>query len=118
MARKNIIPSYDMLTDISPSMASTITSNVVNVQNMDKASIHVAWSGTSPVGTITVQSRNGVDDSWNDVSFGSAISVSGNSGDHQIIFNELPWTDIRFIYSASSGTGTLIASLTAKQVGG
>ena len=118
MARKNIVPAYDMLTDVSPDMSAPITSNIVNVQNMDKGSIHVSWAGAAPVGTVVIQSRNGSDDSWSAVSFGSAISVSGASGDHQIIFNELPWTDIRLVYTPTSGTGTLSAIITLKQVGG
>ena len=116
MARKNIVPSFKMLDGVDAS--TNQTSKIVNVQNMDKAAIHVEWAGASPAGTITVEARNGENDSWYELDFGSAISVSGNSGDHQIIFNELPFTDIRLQYASSSGTGTLDATITLKQLGG
>lgn len=116
MARKNIVPSYKMVD--AGDASSNITSEIVNVQNMDKASVHVEWTGVSPVGVITVEARNGEKNPWYTLSFGSAINVSGNSGDHQIVFNELPFTDIRLQYVATSGTGTLDATVTLKQVGG
>lgn len=116
MARKNIVPSFKMLDGANAS--GNLTSEVVNVQNMDKASIHVEWAGTSPVGTITIEARNGSQDPWYELSFGSAISVTGNSGNHQIVLNELPFTDIRLQYTAGSGTGSMDATITLKQVGG
>lgn len=116
MARKNIVPSFKMID--AASVASNLTSAIVNVQNMDKAAIHVEWAGASPVGALTVEARNGAEDTWYELAFGSAISISGNTGDHQIVFNELPFTDIRLQYAATSGTGTLDATITLKQVGG
>lgn len=117
MARKNLIPSFKLID--AEAMDGNITSEVVNVQNMDIASIHLAWSaGSTPVGTVTVQARNGASDTWYDLDFGSAISVSGNSGDHQIILSEMPFTDIKVTYTRSSGDGTLNGYITAKQIGG
>lgn len=114
--RKNVVKSYDMLS--AASMASDQTSAATNVINMDKASIHVSWTGSSPVGTLSVQARNGELDSWYDLDFGGVISVSGASGDHQIILNELPFTDIRLTYTATSGSGSITARISMKQVGG
>jgi hypothetical protein len=116
VARKNVIPSFKMID--AQSMASNITSSTVNVQNMDIASIHVSWSGAAPVGVLTVQARNGAQDPWYDLDFGSPISVSGSPGDHQIVLESLPFTDIQLIYTATSGTGTMTAAITAKQIGG
>lgn len=116
MARKNIVPSFKMID--AGDLSGNLTSNIVNVQNMDKASVHVEWAGTAPVGTITVQARNGASDPWYDLTFGAPIAVSGASGDHQIIFNELPFTDIQLLYAATSGSGSLTATVTLKQVGG
>jgi hypothetical protein len=97
--------------------ALTITSSIVNVINLDTASIHVYWNGTSPVGVITVEARNGESNSWYNLDFGSTISVSGNSGNHQIVFTEMPFTDIRLVYTRSSGSGTLNAIITMKTTG-
>ena len=121
--RKNVIKSFAMLDSIS--MAANATSSIVNVINLDKASIFIDWSGTSPVGTITVEARNkpvdlnNVEDGlWYALDFGTPISVAGNTGDHLIVLNELPFDSIRIQYAATSGSGTIDALITAKQVGG
>ena len=100
--------------DISTSQ----TSDATNVENLDKASIHIIWSGTSPVGEIKVQARNGEKNSWFDVDFGDTIDITGNSGDHVIIMNSMPFTHLRLTYTSTSGTGTLTGTIVAKQVGG
>lgn len=115
MGRKNVVKSYKMIDqgDIS----GNVTSEVTNVTNLDKASIRVDWSGTSPVGTLEVQARNGEKESFFAIDMGSTINITGNSGDHQLIFNELPFTDIRLVYTSTSGTGNIDAVITAKVVG-
>lgn len=115
MARKNV-KSFAMLEDAS--LAGNLTGVVTNVQNLDKASIHISWTGTSPVGVVTVEARNSDKDSWYTVDMGAAINISGNSGDHLLVFNELPFYDMRLQYTASSGTGTVDAIITMKQTGG
>ena len=115
MARKNTVPSFRMIDQ--GDLSGDITSNITNVENLDKCSIAVSWSGTSPVGTIIVESRNGTKESWNAVEF-PTITVSGNTGNHSIVFREMSFTDLRLRYVATSGTGTLDAVYTSKQVGG
>lgn len=115
MGRKNVVKSYKMID--SGDLSGNITSSVVNVINLDKASIHLEWTGTSPISTITVEVRNGETDTWYEISLGSAISISGNSGDHQLVFNELPFTDIRLQSTFSSGVGTLDATISMKTTG-
>lgn len=115
MGRKNVVKQFKMFdeADISTDQTSTTT----NVINLDQASIHLSWTGTSPDGEIFVDVRNGEDDSWYALSFSTQILISGNSGDHQILFTEMPFTDIRLRYVSTSGTGNLTASLTMKTVG-
>jgi hypothetical protein len=115
MGRKSVMPGFAMIDQ--QSLASNITSSVVSVKNLDYASIHVEWTGTSPVGTLTVEARNGETDSWYELDMGSAISISGNSGDHQLVFNLLPFTDLRLQYAATSGSGTLNAEISMKVTG-
>lgn len=115
MGRKNVVKSYKMID--SGDLSGSITSSIVNVINLDKASIHLVWSGTSPTGAITVEARNGEKDSWYELDFGSSIDISGNSGDHQLVFNELAFTDIRIQYISTGGTGSIDASISAKVVG-
>lgn len=116
MGRKNVVKSYDMFTQSGGDISAPIVSDVVNVINQDKASIHIVWAGSSPVGEIVVEARNGENDSWYTLDF-DTITVTGNSGNHQLIFNELPFTDIRLQYGYTSGTGTITARLTSKVVG-
>lgn len=116
MARKNIVASYAMID--AGDLSGNLTSEIVNVQNMDKGSVHLSWAGASPVGVVTVQARNGANDAWFNLSMGSAIAISGSSGDHQLIFNEMPFTDIRLQYTSTSGTGSMDAIITLKQTGG
>jgi len=99
------------------SLGATTSSDATNVQYLDKASIFVEWTGTVPVGAITVQARNKSDGTWYDLDFGSAISVSGATGSHSIVLNEVPFVDIRLTYTRTSGTGTITATLVSKAVG-
>lgn len=101
----------------SGDLSANITSNITNVSNLDKGSIHVSWTGSSPSSTLVVQARNGEDASWYELSFGSTISISGNSGNHQLVLEEMPFTDIRIVTTFTSGTGSLDATITSKTVG-
>lgn len=114
MGRKSVVKSYKMLDAVD--MASPHTSDPTSVINLDKASIHVNWSSATGSSTITVEARNGEHDSWYALDFGSPITTSGASGDHTIVFLELPFTDIR-ISTTGGATGTLTATATLKVVG-
>jgi len=99
--------------DLSVNQLSVLTT----VNWLDNVGIIVTWSGTTPVGVFTVEcSNDGV--VWSTLNFGSVIQISGNTGDANINMNQLPFDNIRVRYTATSGTGTLSASLSIKQVGG
>lgn len=120
MSRKSVVPGFAMIN--SGNLASNIESSVVSVKNLDNASIIVTWTGTSPVGVLTVQARNNGagevnPEDWYDLDMGGTINISGNSGNHQLVFNLLPFTDLRLVYTATSGSGTLNAVITSKVVG-
>jgi hypothetical protein len=99
-------------------ISTTQTSAPTSVINMDKAGIYFEWSGTSPVGVLTVEARNSSDGNWYTLDFGSAMNISGNTGSHQIRITELLSYEIRVKYTATSGTGTATATIVMKQVGG
>jgi hypothetical protein len=113
--RKNVVKSFKMLENAD--LSAPLTSIVVNVINMDKASIHVAWVDLVGTSTMTVQVRNGEDDSWYDLDMSSVITLSGSGGNHQLLFTELPFTDIRLQTTAAT-SGTVNCSISMKQVGG
>jgi hypothetical protein len=122
MARKNVIPSFKMLDSVS--ISTDQTSSTTNVTNLDRATIVLEWTGTSPVGVVTVEAQkkeiqNAIaDTSWIELDFGTTIAISGNTGNHVLILDNLDFTDIRVQYVATSGMGSLTATLTAKQIGG
>ena len=124
MGRKNVVRSYKMLDAVS--LSTDQTSTATNVLNLDYASIQVIWSGgSSPVGTITIQGTNIDPDlpsfssttDWATLELSGTVSVSGNSGNHSIVFEQLPFHSIRFVYTRSTGTATLSAHLSSKTVG-
>jgi hypothetical protein len=124
VGRKNVVRSYKMFdaVTISTDQSSTAT----NVLNLDNASIQVIWSGGgTPVGTITIEATN-IDpdlpsfDSTTDyvtLTLSGTIAVSGNSGNHSIILEEMPFYAIRLIYTSTSGTATMSAYLSSKTIG-
>lgn len=115
MSRKSVLQPFRMIDagDISGNLTSVETSTI----NLDSALILITWTGTSPVGTVTVEGRNGTKSGWVTINMGASIDISGNSGDHQLIFTELPFTDMRLKYAATSGSGSMIATITAKVKG-
>ena len=115
MGRKNVVKSYKLYD--SADITTSPTSKETSVINQDKASIDLSWSGTSPVAVVTVEARNGENETYRTIDFGNPINISGNTGNHRLMFNELPFTDIRIQIAFSSGTGTVDAVITSKTVG-
>jgi len=124
VGRKNIVRSYKMFDAVT--ISTTQSSTATNVLNLDNASIQVIWSGGgTPVGTLTVEATN-VDpdlpsfDSTADyvtLTLSGTIAVSGNSGNHSIILEEMPFYAIRLTYTSTSGTATMSAYLSSKTIG-
>lgn len=120
MGRKNVVKTYEIWNGVD--LTTDPTSSHTDTINLDKASIFVEWSGSSPSGTLVVQGTN--DDpsasaapTWYEIEMGGTISISGNSGSHSLVFTELPFAAIRLNYTNSSGTGTISATITAKTIG-
>lgn len=80
-------------------------------------SYDISWSGTSPVGAITVQVSNSYSQdaegnvknagSWTTLSLSSAANVSGNTGNGFIDIDATAGFAVRLVYTRTSGTGTL-----------
>lgn len=115
MSRKHVISKkfIDSLT-----VNSNQTSEILNVAQTDKASIHLTWSGgSSPDIDVLVQVKNGEADSFRSLDFGAVISITGASGEHEIILNEMPFTNIQLVLNHNSGSAVVSASFTFKSVG-
>lgn len=113
------------------SMAANITSSPTLLQSLTGVSYTVSWTGTSPVGTLAVQVCNDCKvDAHGVVSGGTwtslplqqqpagitsqTISVSGNSGSGQIDVEHVNAYAVQLVYTASSGMGSLTATVTGK----
>jgi hypothetical protein len=115
MSRKLIVNGFKLFD--AQSLAASVDSTIVSVKNLDKAAIFVEWTGTAINGVIEVQVRIGDKGTWFSLDFGSAINITGSSGNHFIYLNELPFTDVKLKYTRTAGSGSMTASIAAKTVG-
>jgi len=122
MGRKNIIKPYVIFKGEDMSADITQTEGT-QVQNLDKASIYVSWTGTGLTGTLTVEAKQDTEKNstpqsdWFTIDFGDIMTIDADTGNHQILFTQLPFTHIRLKYTASGGTGTMRAVIDAKTEG-
>jgi len=116
MGRKHLIYGYKMF-DAADLSEATLTSEVVEVGQLDYGSIFVEWDSTAINGVITVQARNGDDGSWFNINFGDTITCNVDDSNHQLVMNELGFTHLRLVYTRTAGTGTIDAFLTLKSKG-
>lgn len=112
------------------SMAGNLTSNPTILQSLTKASYTVSWSGTSPVGTISIQGSNDYalnpdgtvlnTGTWNTLTLQvnglptTTVSISGNTGNGAVDVLETALYAVRLIYTAGSGVGSLTAIFNGK----
>jgi len=123
MSRKNVTKPYKIFDAVD--ISANQTSKIMNVERQDKGSIIIDWTGTTPIGVLTIEARNfnkqKTDEDTNTafvtLDFGSAINVTGNTGNHIIAFNEMPYTELRLVFTRTSGIGNLTATTTLKVVG-
>lgn len=129
MASRPNIQSYKVITD--GDMSGNITSSVSIIPQVTVGSYSYSWSGTSPVGYITVEVSNdyapgGIDGkaanagTWTELYFtldGSTVTnqapVTGNTGTGFIEWSTAAYA-IRTKFYSTSGTGTIQAFINAK----
>jgi hypothetical protein len=116
---------------VNGDMSANITSTPTIISNLSRLSYGISWSGTSPVGTLSVQASNDYAlnpdgrtaanaGTWNTLTFmsgGSAvqsIAVSGNTGNGFIDIGPCGAYALRLVYTKTSGTGTLQATVVGK----
>lgn len=124
-----VIPSAQATPANSGSMAGNITSAPTILQSLTKLSYSVSWTGTSPVGTISVQVSNdftplaggGVTGgTWNTLPLNlsgaavTSIPISGNTGNGFIDIESLSGGAVQLLYTFGSGVGTLTATVKAE----
>lgn len=104
-------------------MAADVISTVTIINNLSMASYQVTWSGSSPVGTLTVEASNDYSlnaagavanaGTWNTLPNMSA-PVSGNTGNGVFDITQTGIFAIRLHYTRVSGSGTLNATINCK----
>lgn len=124
-----VIPSAQASPASTGSMAASITSAPTLLQSLTMVNYAYSWTGTSPVGTVsveasndcTVDSQGGVSGgTWNTVPLllaGASVTsvpVTGNTGNGMIDLFGLSAYAVRTVYTFTSGTGTLAATVTGK----
>lgn len=119
--RTNLRP-HSVITN--GSMTGNLISEATILQSISGVSYTLSWSGSTPVGTVSVQGSNDyslnadgtVDNSgtWNTIYIsvnGGAASatapITGNTGVGLIEILKTTVYAIRLIYTAGSGTGTI-----------
>lgn len=98
-----------------------ITSKSTTVKETDVVQINIDWSGAQLInGTLSVQaSLDEKQETWFDLDFGTTISISGVSGEHQVIVTQVSFLHLRIVYDRTNAgaTGTINAKIFATTKG-
>lgn len=126
---QTVIPSLQGDPVNGASMAANITSAPTLLQSLTMVNYAVTWSGTVPVGTVSVEASNdcvvsaegGVSGgTWNPLPLDlngvtvTTIPITGASGNGMIDIDGLAAYAVRLVYTRTSGTGTLGVVVTGK----
>lgn len=105
-------------------MSTTLTSLVTVISNLSMMSYAYSWTGTAPVGTVSVQVSDDYSQNadgtvknagtWNDLPLSPTPSVSGNTGHGFVDIDQLGAYAIRTMYTPVSGVGTIQVIFKAK----
>jgi len=127
-----VIPNHLGSPVDGSSMSGNITSSPTVILDMYALSYALKWTGTSPVGAVSVEGSNDFSldpegaiknaGTWTTLTLnygGSAVTsipVTGNSGNGLIDVVSTGIYAVRLVYTATSGTGTLTVTMVAKEV--
>lgn len=122
MSSRTQLSPYNVITN--GDMSDDIVSSVTIIQKLSLVSYGVSWTGSSPVGVITVQVSNDYSlnpdgsvnntGTWNDLPLSATCDVSGNSDNGFIDIDAQAGYALRLVYTSTSGTGTLQAIVSGK----
>ncbi len=126
---QTVIPSAQASPASTGDMSADITSAPTILQSLTMVNYAVSWTGTSPVGTVSVEASNdctvnaegGVSGgTWNPLPLDlngvtvTTIPVTGNTGNGMIDIDGLAAYAVRLKYTFTSGVGTLTVVVTGK----
>jgi len=114
----------------SLNMASTVNTSATVLQGLSMVSYAIAWTGTSPTGTLALEISNdyALDPNgqianagtWNiapinvNGALQTSVSISGNSGNGFFDVTATGAYACRLLYTASGGTGTMTITVAGK----
>ena len=107
MGRKSVLKPYAVVTN--GDMSSDVTSSVTDVTPIESVSYQIVYTGT-PTGTFTVEGSHD-EVTWEALVLSADILAAGSADNHLINLTDLGFPKIRLKYTASSGTGTLNATI-------
>ena len=115
MGFKKVLEPFQFFTNASMSGTNTITSPVINIKNLDNMAIQWSWTG-NPTGILNaLGSVNGI--TYVPFSFNDPLPVpSGSALDWLTFMNGMGLHFLQLQYVNSSGTGTLNAWISGKDV--
>lgn len=123
MSDRPYIKPQPVITNVS--MAASITSAVTILAQKTGAGYDIAWTG-APVGSFSVQISNTVvlngdgsissasPGTWTSVTLSGAVNPSGSADNGFINLAGLEAYAVRLVYTRSSGTGVLNATICSK----
>ncbi len=111
-------------SSVSGAMTGNITSLVTIIKKLSLVSYSYSWTGTSPVGSVSIQVSNDYSQNadgsvrnagtWNTLPLSAATSISGNTGNGFIDVDASAGYALRTVYTQVSGTGTLTVIVNGK----
>lgn len=95
------------------SMATSLTSAILDLGEATGYACHFVWSGT-PVGSVVTSGSNFLDDLNSFTEVDSQLTASA-AGNHLLNVERCHYRYIQISYERTSGTGTLKARVSAKR---
>lgn len=111
----------------SGDLSGSLTGNAIDCTGLDNLAIQLVISGgAAPTGTFVVQMTSDANPdgsvaaaaNWTDLVFDTTPTITTTPDDLLLNIKQWPGKFIRLNYTRTSGTGTLTATMTAKQAGG
>lgn len=113
-SKKTLVP-YNLFTSATMSGTTTITSPATDVRNLDDLNMFILWTGNA-VGTFSVLvSDNNID--YVPLTINPPLTNPNNNAQGISLFMALvPFFFIKLQYTNISGTGTLTARISGKDI--
>ncbi len=123
MAARPYLPPFPVVTN--GDMSANINSLITNIQQIPYVSYSVSWTG-APVGSFSVQVSNDYElnsagqvlnaGTWDTLPLTNPVTASGSAGNGFIDIRGTSAAWIQLVYTATSGSGTLNATIAGKVV--